>query len=306
MKSKIQILKRFVVVLLVYVIPVSLILNWLLNPSWEVTLTNCINVFGEKVRSYGTGFPLISHVSTCGDDCLGADYMNMSYPRIYLNGSILLLLAFAIYFFVLKKIKLNGWQSVVWCSIIYSSFGMFLLHTSRFVQCGTFGYSEVDAIHFNFDVYHLLIGIGNILFFGNFYLLAGCIILAYFIFRAQKKKNPDISKWWLLFYIYWCLFFFIIFVSEIWFAIFDDQMITSSGDETFRQHWVSIIIGYSLVIFIFVISRKLLIAKRRYAWISVITLAFTSLFIVLENQHCIVCGTNGDRFVEFYTPFYER
>ncbi len=35
-------------------------------------------------------------------------------------------------------------------------------------------------------------------------------------------------------------------------------------------------------------------------------LAFISLLISIENQHCIVIGTSGNRIVEFYTPFYER
>ncbi|MCC7301143.1 MAG: hypothetical protein IT233_00730 [Bacteroidia bacterium] len=291
----------------VYIIPLALILNWLLNPGYNLILTNseCIDYSGNGVLSSGSGFPFVSQVGTCGSDCFGADYRTVSYFFKCINGAIMLLLSFLLYYLVLKRVKPKLWQSIVWCFLIYSSFGMYFQSSMDFIRCGTFGYDEITAIHFRFDVYRLLNGFEPIVFFGNYFLLALPMLVAFLIFKDHKKKDSQVSKWWFLFYIYWSVFFFIVLVFEWWLARFNDQMITSSGDWTFRQHWISILIGYALVITLFTFARRLLLRKKKYSVLFAIAFSVISLLITIKNQHCIVFGSNGSRFVEFYTPFYE-
>lgn len=292
-------------IIFVYVVPVALILNWALNPSWQVTRSECISFDGETYDIPAFGFPFISSMAGCSGECAGADYKLANYPLMIANGVIMLLLSFLLYLFLLKNVKLNLWQSVVWCFLVYSAFGMYFINEMDFIQCGTSGYDAIKGIDFRFDIYSLLVGIGFLVYYGNLYLLLICPLVAVLVFRDHKQRHPQAKSWWMVFYTLWSLFFFLILISEWYLIKNEDQMITSSGDSTFRQHWISILIGYAVVIFLFAFSRNLLIHKKRFAVLYAIGFAMAALVVTAKNQHCIVFGANGERFVEFYTPWYE-
>lgn len=286
-----------------YVVPVALILNWLLNPVWHVTRSEC-SFHGENYDLPAFGFPFISSMAGCSAECAGADYKLASYLLMSANGAIMLLVSFLAYIFLLKKIKLNLWQSVVWCFLVYGSFGMYFINEMNFIQCGPSGYDEIRRMDFRFDIYGWLVGIGHLLYYGNLYLFLLCPLVAVLVFRDHKRRDPQAKGWWMLFYTCWCLYFFLVLIFEWDLLKNQDQMITSSGDSTFRQHWISILIGYALVIVLFAFSRKLLMTGTRYAILYAIGFAMVALIITAKNQHYIVFGANGERFVEFYTPLY--
>lgn len=290
---------------LVYVVPVALVLNWVLNPTWQVTRSECISFGGGTYDIPAFGFPFISSMAGCTGECAGADYKLASYILMGANGAIMLLLSFLLYFFLRKKIKLNLWQSVVWCFLVYGSFGMFFINEMDFIQCGPFGYDEIKEIDFRFNIYGLLVGIGFLVYYGNLYLFLLCPLVAVLVFRDHKQRDPQAKGWWMVFYTYWSLFFFLVLLFEWYLLKNEDQMITSSGDSTFRQHWISIVIGYTLVIVLFAFSRNLLMRKKRFGVLYAIGFALVALVVTAKNQHCIVYGANGERFVEFYTPFFE-
>ncbi|MES2764042.1 MAG: hypothetical protein V4677_17630 [Bacteroidota bacterium] len=125
--------------------------------------------------------------------------------------------------------------------------------------------------------------------------------VAFAIFINTKKKV--FSKWTALLHILWVMLFLTTLLYEFFLYSFHDQMITSSGDATYRYYGVSILIGYAIVVMCYMLSLRYFKQQRSVLinWLLLIC----SVCIVIENQHCIVIGYSGNRFVEFYTPFYE-
>lgn len=286
----------------------ALVLNWLLDFHWSVE-ENCRDVFGRPTIASSDGFPfpsMIEHV--CNHEWMGVGYKAIGYWFVFFNGLIKLLLSFVLYYFLLKKIRLNYLQTGLWLFISYFAAGAFLyFEFERIQNCGRFEYTHLAEIYFS--CFHMFYRISGLFSNGAIiYWYVTIPILITFVFLAwldHKKKTENVSKWWLLFYLFWIILFASILFCELFLYRYDDQMITSSGDHTYRQEWYSIIIGYTLVILGFVYSRKI-ITKHFWKGISGAVLIFIiSLGITLKNQHCIVLGASGMRFVEFYTPFYK-
>lgn len=291
-----------------YIIPMALVLNWLLDFHWSVE-ENCIDVFGRPTIASSDGFPfpsMIEHV--CNHEWMGVGYKAIGYWFVFFNGLIKLLLSFVLYYFLLKKIRLNYLQTGLWLFISYFAAGAFLYFEIEDLQsCGRFEYTHIANVHYSFfNLFYRLSGLFS--YEAIIYWYITIPILITFVFLAwldHKKKRGNVSKWWVLFYLFWILLFASIVFSEIFFYSNDDQMITSSGDHTYRQEWYSIIIGYTLVILGFVYSRKIITKHFWKGILGAVLIFIISLGITLKNQHCIVLGASGVRFVEFYTPFYK-
>lgn len=286
----------------------ALVLNWVLDFHWSVG-ENCIDALDRPVQTGTKGFPFPSMLQhNCNDACWGSDYMALGYWFIFLNGLIKLVLSFILYYFFNKKVKLNYLQIGLWLFVSYFAAGAFLYFEFEGIQnCGRFEYTHLAEIHYSY--FHMFYRLSDLFSYGAIkYWYVTIPILITFVFLAwldHKMKIGNVSKWWLLFYLFWIMLFAAILFCELFFYRYDDQMITSSADHTYRQEWYSIIIGYTLVIFGFVYSRKI-ITKHFWKGISGAVLIFIiSLGITLKNQHCIVLGTSGMCFVEFYTPFYK-
>lgn len=287
----------------------ALVLNWVLDFHWSVG-ENCIDALDRPVQTSTKGFPFPSMLQhQCNDACWGSNYMALGYWFVFLNGLIKLVLSFILYYFFNKKVKLNYLQTGLWLFISYVAAGTFLYFEFEGVQnCGRFEYTHLAEIHYSY--FHMFYRLSDLFSYGAIiYWYVTIPILITFVFLAwldHKKKSENVSKWWLLFYLFWIMLFTSILFCELFFYRYDDQMITSSGDYTYRQEWYSIIIGYIMVIIGFIYSKKI-ITKQFWKGILGSLLIFgICAIITIKNQHCIVLGTSGMRFVEFYTPFYEN
>jgi hypothetical protein len=291
------------------VIPVALFLNWLLNVHWMVG-EDCLDFMGQKMQSSASGFPFPSMMrKSCNDTCIGADERAISYFMIVLNGMIKVLLASSVCFLLRKKINLKLWQKFLWVLLAYLLFGSFLRHEfENLSQCGEFSHTGITGLSYNFKInlFWLFNRTMETLFLFWYLILPACIVLSVLVWKTYKHENDRSCKWWILFYFIWILFFTVVLISELWLQRFDDQMITSSGDHTYRQEWYSILIGYTIIIAAYIFSMKQIRKNFRKGILISVPLFILSFFIFLKNEHCIVLGTSGMRFVEFYTPFYEN
>lgn len=291
-----------------YIIPMALVSNWVLDFHWSVG-ENCIDALDRPVQTITNGFPFPSMLHhMCNDACWGSDYMALGYWFIFLNGFIKLVLSFILYYFLLKKVRLNYVQTGLWLFISYFAAGAFLYYEFKDLQnCGRFEYTQIASIQYSY--FHLFYRISDLFSYGAIvYWYVTLSVLLTFVFLAwldHKKKQENVSNWWMLFYLFWILLFASIIFCELFFYRYDDQMITSSGDHTYRQEWYSIIIGYILVIVGFIYSKKIISKSFMKGILGSILIFGISALIIIKNQHCIVLGTSGMRFVEFYTPFYK-
>ena len=113
-------------------------------------------------------------------------------------------------------------------------------------------------------------------------------------------------KYFFFFTFIWIFFFFIILFSEYFIFVSDGQMITSSGDVIYRQHWLSLIIGYGFIVFFFVYTNSVVLKRVKYVFLLSSALFLLSVLIFIKNQQLLVHSSNGERYVELFTPFYEH
>lgn len=123
-------------------------------------------------------------------------------------------------------------------------------------------------------------------------------IVIWLLYLIKKKKN--ISVKWIAFIIAsWLLLCTIIFYE--WYVYTNaDQLVTSSGDSTTRSHIVSRIIGFCLIIFLFICAIKCI--KSQILWRRLFTIIFFFLIglIYYKNSQLIVFGSNGNRLYELH------
>lgn len=309
MKYKLINITPFLKTVMIFIIPNALILNWALSFNWIVE-ESCVDVFGNPTTAFAEGFPfpsMIEHV--CTHEWLGVGYKAINYWLLFLNGIIKIGLATLLYYFIQRKFKFNLWQIGLWLFFCYILFGTNLYAEFKEVHsCGEFSYVRIDEIKYNLS--SRLYGLSDYLLWFVFYywyfFIIACLGLSVLIWSSYRRATERYSKWWFIFYVLWVFLFAIILLFETYLYRLNDQLITSSGDCTYRQQWYSILIGYAVLIYGFIISKKVIV---KYLWkgiLGAVCIFCLSICILIKNQHCIVLGTSGMRFVEFYTPFYEN
>ncbi len=131
------------------------------------------------------------------------------------------------------------------------------------------------------------------------------IIISIITLVVQLTTRPKTSVWWLLFTIISASVFQFIVWAEIYLLENSDELVTSSGDVTYRMNVISRIIGYAIMIGIFVLIVSILKKKVKITKWIILPLVAAFCFIYYKNSECVVESTAGGGYYHLHFPFEE-